>query len=96
MKRILLVALGLCLTVNAMAWVKCDDIVNKYGVYTQTCQNMPGPEPASNYYHGSTVSKGDIKKITKSSDGSISVERYGHEGEREEYRETSPGTWERR
>lgn len=81
---------------NAAAWVKCEFHYNKYGAYTQTCQNMPGPEPASNYYHGSTVNKGDIKKITKSSGGSITVERYGHEGVREEYRETSPGTWERR
>ena len=96
MKKTLVIILGFCIATNALAWLKCEPRYNRFGVYADTCTQMPGPPPKEALeYQGSYEEPGKIKSITKNPDGSISITRTGDKGFYETYRETRPNHWER-
>ncbi len=93
MKRFLLVLALMLVYVTPQAKVVCEEFVTEYGIVGhKNCHNVKGEvEP----YYGPTVQEGDISRIEKNLDGSISVYRYGSGSNSEDYREVTKGEWKR-
>lgn len=74
--------------------VEIDSVFSATGKETvhRNCRYTKGDiEP----YYGSTLEEGEVSRITKHPDGTVTVYRAGRPGEREEWKEKSPGEWSR-
>ncbi len=98
MKRLFLVLMLTVFYVSPQAKIVCDEvevdsIFSATGKETihRNCRRVEGIEP----YYGPTYQEGDISRIEKNLDGSISVYRYGNGSNSEDFREVSPGEWKR-
>ncbi len=93
MKKLIVAALMVFMASACSARLVCDKVVSKYGtVEDRNCVFIKGDIAP---YYGPTAHSGDIRRVEKHADGSVTVERYGRDGEAEEWRETSPGEWKR-
>ncbi len=98
MKRFLLVLALMLFYVTPQAKLVCDE-VEVDSLFSPTgkttgmtnCRRVEGVEP----YYGPTYQEGDISRIEKNLDGSISIYRYGSGSNSEDFREVSPGEWKR-
>ena len=83
----------ICFASSASAKLVCDEVISEYGtIEKRNCQYIKGAiEP----YYGPTAKEGDISRVVKNPDGSVSVYRYGGGGNSEDYREVAPGEWNR-
>lgn len=71
----------------------CEEYVNKYGqVADHNCVWHPEIEANITTPHRD----GDVKRIRESGNDTVYVERYGREGEVEEWREVTKGEWVRK
>lgn len=99
MKRLFLVLALMAFTAASQARLVCDEvevdsIFSPSGKTTahRNCKYIKGDiEP----YYGPTLEEGEVSRITKHPDGTITVYRAGRPGEREEWKEKSPGEWTR-
>lgn len=94
MKRIaILTTLSVLVVQTASAGVfTCERFLNEYGKWAdRNCVWHPDENPNI----GNPPSDGDIKRIQKLQDGRIFIERYGREGQEEEWKETSKDEWSR-
>ena len=98
MKRLFLVLALMVFGVTSQAkvvcdkvWVESDFAPSGKTLANRNCRHVDGVEP----YYGPTAQEGDISRIEKNLDGSISVYRYGSGSNSEDYREVSPGEWKR-
>ena len=98
MKRLFLVLALIAFTAVSQAKLVCDEVEVDF-IFSPTgkttgntnCRKVDGVEP----YYGPTAQEGDISRIVKNLDGSISVYRYGSGSNSEDYREVNPGEWKR-
>ncbi len=98
MKRLLLTLSLMVFCATSQAKLVCDEvevdsIFSPTGKTTvnRNCRRVEGIEP----YYGPTAQEGDISRIVKNLDGSISVYRYGSGSNSEDYREVTKGEWKR-
>ena len=98
MKRLLLVLALITFTAVSQAKLVCDEVKvdsvfspSGKKIEMRNCRKVDGVEP----YYGPTAQEGDISRIEKNLDGSISVYRYGSGSNSEDYREVTKGEWKR-
>ena len=98
MKRLLLILTLMAFYVTPQAKIVCDkveidSVFSPTGKTTvsRNCRRVEGVKP----YYGPTAQEGDISRIEKNLDGSISVYRYGSGSNSEDYREVTKGEWKR-
>lgn len=98
MKRLLLVLALMAFYVTPQAKLVCDEVeaTSPFAPSGKTtvkrnCRHVDGVDP----YYGPTAQEGDISRIEKNLDGSISVYRYGSGSNSEDYREVTKGEWKR-
>ncbi len=98
MKRFLLVLTLMLFYVTPQAKMVCDEVevdslFDPSGKVTakRNCRHVDGVEP----YYGPTIQEGEVSRITKHADGTITVYRAGRPGEEEEWKETTSGEWSR-
>ncbi len=98
MKRLLLVLALMSFYVTPQAKLVCDEVevdsifsATGKEIIHRNCHRVEGVEP----YYGPTAQEGDISRIEKNLDGSISVYRYGSGSNSEDYREVTKGEWKR-
>lgn len=74
--------------------VEIDSIFSATGKETvhRNCRYTKGDIES---YYGPTLEEGEVSRITKHPDGTITVYRAGRPGEREEWKEKSSGEWSR-
>ena len=99
MKRFFLVLALMAFGGTSQAKVVCDkvrvDSAFSPSGKTWASQNCKYIKGEIDPYYGPTAQEGDISRIVKNLDGSISVYRYGNGSNSEDYREVSPGEWKR-
>ena len=98
MKRFLLVLALMLVYVTPQAKLVCDEVEvdSPFAPTGKTtgmtnCRRVEGVDS----YYGPTAQEGDISRIEKNLDGSISVYRYGSGSNSEDYREVTKGEWKR-
>lgn len=99
MKRLLVVLIATVLSIPSYARLVCDKVwmesefaPSGKTLVDRNCRYTKGDvEP----YYGSTLEEGEVSRITKHPDGTVTVYRAGRPGEREEWKEKSPGEWSR-
>ena len=99
MKRLFLILALMAFTAASQAKLVCDEVEvdsafspSGKTIEKRNCRYVKGDiEP----YYGPKAQEGDISRIEKNLDGSISVYRYGSGSDSEDYREISPGEWKR-
>ena len=99
MKRLFLVLTLMVFSAVSQARLVCDEVevetlFSPSGKTTakRNCKYTKGDiQP----YYGPTAQEGDISRIEKNLDGSISVYRYGSGSNSEDYREVTKGEWKR-
>lgn len=97
MRKMVFLFLGLFVSMSASAsWIQCTPGVNEWGVVSMDCERKPGNPPDGYYAPGSPGRDGEVSRIERHADGSVAVQRYGREGEGEEWHEISPGEWVRK
>lgn len=96
MKKVLLALAVSMVSFSAVAgWTECKPFLNQFGVWALNCEDKPG-EPPEGYGPVRTPYRdGDVTQVERHADGSVTVHRYGREGEVEEWRENNPGNWSR-
>lgn len=77
-------------------WSECKSVLNKWGIWELTCESRPGVPPDGYYAPGDPPREGDATRVEKHADGSVTVERYGREGQDAEWWEVRPGGWVRK
>ncbi len=93
MKRFLVVLALMFFYVAPQAKLVCDEVVSKYGtIEERNCVYIKGDiQP----YYGPRIQEGEVSRITKHADGTVTVYRAGRPGEEEEWKETTSGEWSR-
>ncbi len=100
MKRFLLVLISLCFCLPPVSakmvcdkvWIDSEFAPTGKTLVDCNCRYIKSEvEP----YYGPTAQEGDISRIEKNLDGSISVYRYGSGSNSEDYREVTKGEWKR-
>lgn len=99
MKRLCLILFLTVFCVTAQCKVVCDkvrvDSAFSPSGKTWASQNCKYIKGEIDPYYGPTAQEGDISRIEKNLDGSISVYRYGSGSNSEDYREVTEGEWKR-
>ena len=97
MKKLFFLAVLLISASTSFAnWTECKPAQNQWGIWTLACEPRTGLPPEGYYVLGDPPRDGDATRVEKHADGSVTVERYGREGQDEEWWEASPGEWVRK
>ncbi len=98
MKRFLLVLVLMAFSMSPHAKIVCDEVEveslfvpSGKTIAKRNCRHVDGVDP----YYGPTIQEGEVSRITKHADGTVTVYRAGRPGEEEEWKETTSGEWSR-